>query len=584
MKKRAFLALLLALTLTFAPAIAQEDEETPEAAPAPKEGFDEQKAYDWLASQAANGNYGNDIAITALAGLALSEVGYQQSARKSAEWILTQKDAKNCFPKGDCKVKDTALTLMLLKSLSMPEADAVQQWLETSQVPSSTQGRWLLEIATQAAGECEITYDRSNKTFKDKIAVDKGKFPACSNSNFFDMDSCYKSGLLKSEAGLKFIVDCSALTGETPIITLVYNKDSTFYLISTVFGSVAELTVTNGCYSKTAKGSCNKEASVYAAWALSNAGSPKNVNLYLLENYDSASIFDNALMYTSFLTKDSRYLDAIKSRQSVDGSFNRDFFQTALSLLALKDSPLYTERVDKAKSWLQSKQGSEGSWGQNVRDTAMILYAAYGDAVLQPEKVEAAKKAAGTCNYDYVCDTEAGETADGCTDCAIIKREGACNEDNVCDSLDGETAENCVDCSCGDEVCDSSEDSDSCPDDCEAEKTAEESECGNGLCEDDESEDSCPDDCKAAEEGAGFGTVLLIMLIVLLVGVGGFLAYKKFAQKGAQKPKPSSPFAPNSSYAPFRRVQPQQPARPAAARTESQLQKSLDEARKLLRK
>jgi len=580
MKKRAFLA-LLALILISSSAIAQEEDNTT-AAPEKKEGFNEQKAYDWLASQAANGNYGNDISTTAMAGLALSQVGYQQSAKKSADWILTQKDTQDCFPKGDCKIKDTALALMLFKSLSMPETDAVQQWLEKSQVPSLTQGKWLLEIATQATGDCEITYDLRNRTFKDKAAIDKGKFPACGNSNFLDMDSCYKSGLLRSEAGLKFIVDCSALTGETPIITLVYNKDSTFYLISTAFSSVADLTVTNGCYSKAAKGSCNKEASMYAAWALSKAGSSKNINLHLLESYDSTSIFDNALIYTSFLTKDSRYLDAIKSRQSVDGSFNRDFFQTALSILSLKDSSLYTERVDKAKSWLQSKQGSEGSWG-NVKDTAMILYAAYGDAVLQPEKVETTEKAAGPCNNDYTCDEE--ETADSCTDCAVIKTERECNSDDVCDSLDGETTENCVDCSCGDEICDSSEDSDSCGEDCAEEASVEESVCGNSVCENDESVDTCPGDCKEAKTGMGFGTIMIIILIAFLVGIGGFLAYKKFAQQGPQKPKPNSAFSPSSSYTPFRKAQPQQPARPtAAAKTESQLQKSLDEARKLLRK
>ncbi len=591
MKKITYSALFLALTITLSMVYAVDEAATTATDPTPaaeEAGFNVQKSYDWLVSKGSNGNYGGDISTSALAGLALSEVGYDQSAKLVANWILADKDPKDCVPKGECNTKETALAMMLFKSLSMSEADSFQIWLEENQVPLTAQGKWILEISTQATGECEISYDLRNKTFKDKIAVDKGKFPSCSNSNFLDMESCFKSGLLKSEAGMKFVVDCSSL-GEAPIITLLYSKDNTFYIISTTFGSVAEVTVTNGCYSKTAKGTCNKESSLYAAWALSKVGSPQNINLYLLENYDSTSVLDNSLVYSSFMTKDTRYLEAIKSRQSAtDGSFNRDFFQTALALIALKDSSTYTEKVDKAIKWLESKQGTEGSWGQNVRDTAMILYAAYGSAVLKPETVKEATSTdeAAICNKDYVCDSD--ETADGCTDCADKKDDNnpVCNSDNVCDDLDGETEENCVDCTCGDAICDSSEDSDSCLEDCEEADTGATSNCGDGTCDgSEEDSDSCSEDCKQADTGMGFGTIMIIGLVVILALAGIFLAYKKFSQPPA-KPKTASPFSQGTGYT-FKRAQPpaqppQQPSRIAAR--PSQLQSSLNEARKLLRK
>lgn len=411
MEKKVILAVFLALVFSMSFASAETNSS-------------EQTAYDWLVNKAVNGNYGDDISTTALAGLALKNVGYEESAKASAEWILAQKDTQNCFPKGDCKTKETALALMLLNSLAMPEAADVQTWLEGAQSASTTPGRWLLEISTQSTGKCDISYQISNKTLKESVDVDKGTFPGCSNSNFLDMDSCFKPGLIRSQPGIMFTVDCSSLTGETPIITLVYNTDTTYYIISTQFGSVADVTIANGCYGKTAKSPCNKDSSLYSNWALSHVASTTNINLYLLENYDAVSIADNALMYTSFLTKDERYLEAMKTRQSADGSFNRDFYQTALAILALKNSPTYSDKAEKAKEWLTSKQETDGSWDENAKDSAMVLYAAFADAVLKPEAIKAAtEEKVSPCNYNFVCEKDLGETSDGCTDCQVIKRK-----------------------------------------------------------------------------------------------------------------------------------------------------------------
>lgn len=570
MKKRAVIVTFMAIILALSLAFAQEEDLTEEPATeeptteSPQESSKEQLAYNWLVSKAIDGNYNNDLAITALSGLALSNVGYEESAKLSANWLLTQKDPKNCFPKGACRTKDTALALMLFDSLAMPEKQDVQEWLEEAQSAYTAQGKWIIEVSTMATGKCTISYDVRNKTLTEEVEVNQGKFPSCSNSNFLDINSCFKSGLL-NEPGKSFTVDCSALGGETPIITLLYTKDGTYYIINTVFGSVAELTINNGCYSKTEKGPCDRESSRYVAWALSKVKSPKNINLYLLENYDATSIENNALLYLTLLTKNEAYLDAIKTRQSAtDGSFNKDPYQTALAMLALKESPQYSERVEKAKSWLDSKQSDDGSWRQNTKETAMILYAAYEDAALKPEevKVTAPDEQAENCNEDWVCDAD--ETALTCVDCQELDEEEACNEDSVCDNLDGETAENCAtDCSCGDGICDSSEDNSSCSEDCEAEEEPEDTE-----------EPVAP-----ADTGTGFGTILTVTLVVLLALAGLYFAYKKFGKAPEAKPK-ASPFGQKPGFAPFKSAAQAKPA----SKPESQLQKSLEEARKLLKK
>ncbi|MFH0752713.1 MAG: hypothetical protein V1914_03915 [archaeon] len=583
MEKRVIFAGFLILMLTLGFASAQDELE--DATDEPITTSPEQAGYDWLVDEAANGNYGSDVATTALAGLALSKVGYDSSARLSADWILTQKDSQNCFPVGDCRVKDTALVLMLLNGLIMPEAEAVQTWLEGAQVASTTAGKWLIEISTEGSGDCKISYERKNQTFEQTIKVEAGKFPGCSNSNFLDIETCYQSGLLRSSPGMTFTVDCSALT-DTPIITLVYSSDNKYYIINTAFGAVADLRVTNGCYSRTATGPCNKEASLYAAWALNRVGSSSNVNLYLTENYDSTSILNNALLYLSFLTKNEKYIDAIKSRQSADGSFNKNFYDTGLALLALDESELYPEKVETAKSWLTSKQDTDGSWGNNAKDTAMILYSAFGNAALTPETVKDFDPDADAkiCNFDYLCDEDLGETADSCIDCSVFRTSTVCNSDNTCDTTDGETADSCTDCYCGDDICDDSEDYYSCSDDCEKEEEEEEiaSECGDGFCDFDEDAETCPDDCEEGG-GIGFGTIMVIILIVALVGIGGYLAYNKFKKPAGGQAK-QSPFRARTGST-FGRTLPQQPtARPAAKTSDSELKKSLEEARKLLRK
>jgi len=588
--KKIFSALIM-LTLIFSSfALAQEDNQstTGDATQADAQvGLSpEQTAYNWLVDQAVDGNYGNDIASTALAGLALSQVGYVSSARTSANWILTQKDDKNCFPAGDCIVKDTALALALLNDLGYAEADGVSAWLQEAQNPATSLGKWLVEISTQSSGTCDVSYMLGNNSFSDSVEVDKGMFPACGNSNFLDLDSCYKSGLIRAQPGLTFTVDCSSLEGDTPIITLVYNSDSTFYIVNTVFGNIADLTVANGCYSRSESGQCSKASSLYASWALSLAGNPTNINLYLIENYDPASIEDNALLYTSLQTKNNKYLEALATRQNSDGSFSRDFYQTGLAMLALQDSAQYSERISKAKDWLLSKQSADGSWNQNVRDTAMVLYAGFADAILQPEQVKATQpgEEAGTCNYDYSCDPDLGETADSCTDCILLETGGACNNDGVCDYLDGESTDNCIDCFCGDNICDNSETSNSCSDDCQAETTpTQESFCGDNVCDFDETADSCPNDCQSAGGGIGFGTILIIILIIALVGIGAYFGYKKF-KKPSQPAAKQSPFGPRQGAAPLKRTASAKPQTKKPSGSESQLQKSLEEARKLLKK
>lgn len=573
MIKKATISFLIILLSGFA--YAQETDNTTEGV------SPEQAGYNWLVSEAVNGNYGNDVVTTALAGLALSSVGYDGSAKLSADWILTQRDPKNCFPKGDCRTKDTALALMLLNDLAMPEADSAQAWLEGAQAAAASKGKWLIEISTKASGECTISYQLKNQTHEEKITVEAGKFPSCGNSNFLDIESCYKSGLIKSSPGITLTVDCASLT-ETPITTLVYSTDNTYYIISTAFEAVTDLKVTNGCYSRAETGPCNKESSLYAAWALSTVGSLSNINLYLTENYDAASILNNALLYLSLLTKNDKYIEAIKTRQSADGSFNKDFYETGLALLAMEQSGLQPERAEKAKEWLISKQGTDGSWNNNARETAMILYSAFKSAVLQPESVKELdpNAQAQPCNNDWICDEDLGETADGCTDCSAFKESEVCNSDGICDTIDGETRDSCTDCICGDDICDVSEDSYSCSDDCEAAAPSGETEsvCGDGFCDTDETADSCPDDCEEAE-GMGFGTIMLIILAIALVGAGAYLAYKK-SRKPEQPAKPS-PFGTRPGYGPaFGRTQTQQPAKT----TESDLKKSLEEAKKLLRR
>src|SRR3989344_1895610 len=94
--------------------------------------FSAQKGFDWLVSKGVNGNYNNDITTTAFAILAFKDAGINSEAEKGVAWIKSQEDlTSHCFPKGSCRVKDTALAYMVLKGSNQANV-LTEDWLRNA--------------------------------------------------------------------------------------------------------------------------------------------------------------------------------------------------------------------------------------------------------------------------------------------------------------------------------------------------------------------------------------------------------------------------------------------------------------------
>ncbi len=137
---------------------------------------------------------------------------------------------------------------------------------------------------------------------------------------------------------------------------------------------------------------------------------------------------------------------------------------------------------------------------------------------------------------------------------------------------------------CGDNFCDTSkEDEISCPLDCKA--TAE--RCGDNFCDlATENENTCPIDCKIEKtKGSNILFWISLIIIILILGAGGYFAYLKFFKKESPKKPPYLFEEPKKDakerYTPRERISKRTDVDESLER---ELDKSIKEAEKLLRK
>ncbi len=541
--------------------------------PAP---FDVGKSYSWLVGQSKNGNYGDDIMTTAFATLALRNSGVKDYADLGYQWIKSQEDTTNhCWPKSGCKVQDTAFALWVMNEYADDEGTAAETWLEQS-LSAGLTGKWLLQAVTTNSGSCKISYTKKSENIEKSVKVEAGVFPDCSNSpnTLFDLNSCLESGLLANNPGIAIDVNCNDL-GPSTVISVVYNKDTSYYLIQEATTTRQLVKIENGCFGTSTKGSCSLEPTLYSNWILFNTASTLKTFLWLRDNYDKLNAMHDALLYLSTDDKiKEMFLGDLKKAQRNDGSFDKSVITTAYAALALQKAGS-TDELGKAVDWLEKKQGSDGSFESSLLKTAVILYAglpASNEVVVVPPSGIPPSDQGGKPTNDV------------------------CNHDGICDVAFGEDTENCAsDCSCGDGKCDGSESSTSCPKDCQQ---AQGSSCGNDIKESGEECDGrddssclglCLADCTCGQQAkkASFGWVIWLLGIVVIGGAIFFFVKKRGSKKTTATRKQESGFF-QAPY-PYKAESPKQMPRYESraepkSKIEDELEKSLEEAKKLLKK
>ncbi|HLD12974.1 MAG TPA: prenyltransferase/squalene oxidase repeat-containing protein [Candidatus Nanoarchaeia archaeon] len=535
--------------------------------------FNPEAGYRWLIGKSSNGNVANDIPTAVLAGLAFRDTGAQAEAEQVLAWIKSKQDVSGCFPSGSCRVKDTALAHWFLQAFNEDTAKS-DAWLRSSLSSTLTSGNWYLQVATMSNGTCKVSYEKASQQKSVNVPVDAGRFPLCSGSTFFDVNTCLESGLLSSVPVLDLDVDCSSLG--SAVIAIVFQSGNTFYLFDEASTGQAKITLNNGCFGRTAKASCDFDASLYAAWALSEAGSSLSITPWVEANHQPSRVVDNALLLV--VTQKQGYLDKLKSLQKSDGSFG-SVYDTALAVYALKKAG-NTEQYQKGVDWLKSQQRSDGSWDGKELETSSVLFAAFTDTQLP---VDTTVPSPGSNDFeDEVCGNYLCEPSEDPVSCPqdCSSSTDQCNYDGVCDAFLGESSLSCDDCSfvpepavddtplalCGNELVDSGEvcdgaDDVACP----------------GLCN---------ADCTCAEESSSWGW-LITLLIILLIAVAVYYWYthmkKKPAVASSQKPSFGVPSSAQSRGAGVPQVE-LRDNKPVRTKVEDELDKALEEAKKLFGK
>ncbi|MEK6904177.1 MAG: hypothetical protein AABW87_01140 [Nanoarchaeota archaeon] len=570
--------------------------------------FSPQLGFSWLLKQGNNGNYNNDIQASVLASLALKETGAVLESEQALSWVKSRQDEAGCFPAGSCNVKDTIFTYLLYYSFG-EDTSEIDSWLKSAVSSALSNGNWWLQIATSSTGACKLSYTKNSESKEKTILVEQGRFPECKSSGpdtFFDLNKCIEPGLLSNTAFIEFDVDCSELG--SAIISAVFQSGNTYYLLDEASTSTAVISINNGCFGQASKGACNIETSLYANWILAKAGSSLSVTPWLESNYNKDSSLHNSLLYLA--TKKDIYLNNLKALQKPDGSF-QNVYDTALAVLAFKEAGNLDE-LSKASEWLKKQQKPDGSWNSKALDTALVLYAAFGEAQFSggvsscfngirdgdEGGVDCGGLLCGPCSFagpvcgDNICDVEEDEYS--CpSDC---RRAAECIEDGYCDAYAGESASNCaLDCFCGDGTCDSSESAVSCESDCKETGTGE-AFCGNEIVDSPEEECDSSDDaacpglcnvdctCEAEEKSSLRWIIPLILILLIGFAIYFFWFMKKGKPGGGKSEKPQFVFQQPRAEQPAARIQLQEPKTSMKSKIEDELEKSLKEAKKLFGK
>ncbi len=490
------------------------------------------EAYNWLNTQTPTEVYSASWAV-----IALKEVSGGSSF---IQYLKNQKDSQDCWPKGSCKAKETALAALAL-SKNGENVDKSLEWLNSKQ-EISLSGEWLLQIKTEGTGTCDITYTTTSPITK-KINVDKGFITSekCTTpSTFFNLGNCLEQNLLLTKASLAFDIKCS-VAGD---ISSLYRDSGIYYLNDDVStGSQVNIKINNGNFG-------SYEDTLLTNWALKELDSKTNSLVYLRKNFNEDAK-SNAFLY--LLTQKQNYVNDLGNLQKPDKSFG-NVFDTAIASLALDDGQHQTQ-IDQIKEWLDLQQDNKDhSWNKNILDTAVVLYSTY-----PKDNINLGEQSSLPSSPQEEQDLE-------------------CNEDNSCDA--NENSLSCPnDCSCGDNICDSSETTSSCSKDCEETETP--------------SDEEEPLEQEEEEEERSFGFLWFIIIFLILGGLLYF-AYKKFGAallvKSKPKERPSfimpkvEELKKTEFRGPMNILKPIKNVKSGSSKAEDDLERSLKEARKLLGK
>ena len=536
--------------------------------------FTEENALHWLTT---NININSDKpGETALGLAALDTNGVDVT--NQLQQFLQQNLNQECFPKGNCNLRETALTAIAFDALNQPNQDLLE-WMNSKEKVANSQGDWLIQIISTGDGTCEVSHE-DREVFVTVNESEDQLFLDDERLDWINFKTHLNGQINQPTESIE--VDCTDVGGSVIISLLRHIKGAEeFQILQQEETSKTTLELKDVCYGL--GNTCEKENTYLSSWALAMADEDLNTLPYLRDNLQKD--LDYAILFD--ITQDERFADALLERQNQAGYWDdRDVFATSVAVFSLRDKT--SNQVQNAISWLKSKQEQDGSISRKVLDTASVMFFALQEGVSRRGGGGSGPYCGDqvvNINLGEICDGSADTVAEGATQnceglCTINCQCGikecitnndcippklcdtktnmcispdeliSCNADNDCPSThkcniilgicelrqQQTSCQSNFDCESQDQICDQERGI------CVTKPTAE-PVCGDGLCSrSSEDEFSCPEDCGAApedetgDEGGG-GTFIIIIVIILILGGAGFIVYNKFLKQPPSEPE-----------------------------------------------
>jgi Cys-rich repeat protein len=344
--------------------------------------------------------------------------------------LVSKAKSSECWAKtgSTCDLKTTAQSLIALDKTTFDTSKGAD-WLLAQKKPA-TGITWFLQIDAGEETSCEIRFDSGS--YSVTIGDDKKIKTASGSSCFSKAPGDYWLQVSSSCPDKVFEVSCSLTSTDRFLTNLIYQKagSDVFYVSETTNtaqsdGATIE-EIRTFCFANGA--SCDYEGSLWAAMALSYLGHDDELvpfYPYLVTMAeDNEKFLPEAFLY--YLKNDEQYKIQLLNDHFYSLKFNRGYWQgiatndkvydTALALFPLTSSDLLEKT--KAQNWLLEEQGTNGCWGNNVRNTAFVLASAWPESA--PEEP--------ACFDNSDCNT----ATEKCFKSQCVPKDAECISDSQC--------------------------------------------------------------------------------------------------------------------------------------------------------
>ena len=331
--------------------------------------------------------------------------------------LISDSSSNQCWPKSGCTIKTTAQAILAL-SKSGTSTSSAEVWLSNKNM-SFTGMNWFLQVDTNNATSCTVTYSGSSHTFstnEDKtLNGNAGNCLTVYNDYWFKVSpTCYNQ---------KFEISCS----DSFLTSLLYKKSTstTVYVSDKTDSASGEGTTTeqirSNCFSTGT--TCDYEGTLWAALVIKYRGGDVSSFIpYLTAMADENSKYlPESFLYS--LTNNFRTDLLAKQQESKWWSVSGDkFYDTAVALLPFQNENSLPEKIN-SQAWLGEVQGTDGCWQGNIRNTAFLLYSLWPSVTPQPVATTDCASSNNFCMSSASCSALSGN---------ILTNYSGCFGTNIC--------------------------------------------------------------------------------------------------------------------------------------------------------